>query len=153
MFYTFCKSWKLGLFLPLDLNLSPFACSSRESPVDCSVTKRSRHMSNDGAPMPYQASYPEPRVSPQTATPPSNATEEKRVIVPAGKLTCSHELAVTLHPHTTLCPSQDSFPTAGTHWACAISITKSEMGTVCVYESNPSSPKYYQLLLPSNTDI
>ncbi|XP_044216400.1 fli-1 proto-oncogene, ETS transcription factor-related sequence isoform X3 [Thunnus albacares] len=57
--------------------------TSRESPVDCSVTKRSRHMSNDGAPMPYQASYPEPRVSPQTATPPSNATEEKRVIVPA----------------------------------------------------------------------
>ncbi|XP_076594297.1 fli-1 proto-oncogene, ETS transcription factor-related sequence isoform X4 [Chaetodon auriga] len=57
--------------------------TSRESPVDCSVTKRSRHVSNDGAPMPYQASYPEPRVSPQTATPPSSATEEKRVIVPA----------------------------------------------------------------------
>ncbi|XP_070767655.1 fli-1 proto-oncogene, ETS transcription factor-related sequence isoform X2 [Enoplosus armatus] len=57
--------------------------TSRESPVDCSVTKRSRHMSNDGAPMSYQASYPEPRVSPQTATPPSSATEEKRVIVPA----------------------------------------------------------------------
>ncbi|KAM6935647.1 fli-1 proto-oncogene, ETS transcription factor-related sequence isoform 4-T4 [Lycodopsis pacificus] len=57
--------------------------TSRESPVDCSVTKRSRHMSNDGAPMPYQSSYPEPRVSPQTATPPTSATEEKRVIVPA----------------------------------------------------------------------
>uniref|UniRef100_A0A3Q3LZ34 Fli-1 proto-oncogene, ETS transcription factor-related sequence n=1 Tax=Mastacembelus armatus TaxID=205130 RepID=A0A3Q3LZ34_9TELE len=57
--------------------------TSRESPVDCSVTKRSRHMSNDGAPMQYQASYPEPRVSPQTATPPSSTTEEKRVIVPA----------------------------------------------------------------------
>ncbi|XP_034729664.1 fli-1 proto-oncogene, ETS transcription factor-related sequence isoform X3 [Etheostoma cragini] len=57
--------------------------TSRESPVDCSVTKRSRHMSNDGPSMPYQASYPEPRVSPQTATPPSSATEEKRVIVPA----------------------------------------------------------------------
>uniref|UniRef100_A0A3P8TXE8 Fli-1 proto-oncogene, ETS transcription factor-related sequence n=1 Tax=Amphiprion percula TaxID=161767 RepID=A0A3P8TXE8_AMPPE len=57
--------------------------TSRESPVDCSVTKRSRHMSSDGAPLPYQASYPEPRVSPQTATPPSSATEEKRVIVPA----------------------------------------------------------------------
>ncbi|KAJ4930654.1 hypothetical protein JOQ06_024962, partial [Pogonophryne albipinna] len=58
--------------------------TSRESPVDCSVVnKRSRHMSNDGAPMPYQASYPEPRVSPQTATPPSSTTEEKRVIVPA----------------------------------------------------------------------
>ncbi|XP_013884173.1 Friend leukemia integration 1 transcription factor [Austrofundulus limnaeus] len=57
--------------------------TSRESPVDCSVTKRSRHMSSDGAPMPYQASYPEPRVSPQTATPPSSTTEEKRVIVPA----------------------------------------------------------------------
>ncbi|XP_022074566.1 fli-1 proto-oncogene, ETS transcription factor-related sequence isoform X3 [Acanthochromis polyacanthus] len=57
--------------------------TSRESPVDCSVTKRSRHMSSDGAPLPYQASYPEPRVSPQTATPPSSTTEEKRVIVPA----------------------------------------------------------------------
>ncbi|XP_068591876.1 fli-1 proto-oncogene, ETS transcription factor-related sequence isoform X3 [Cebidichthys violaceus] len=57
--------------------------TSRESPVDCSVTKRSRHMSSDGAPMPYQSSYPEPRVSPQTATPPTSATEEKRVIVPA----------------------------------------------------------------------
>ncbi|XP_036930614.1 fli-1 proto-oncogene, ETS transcription factor-related sequence isoform X3 [Acanthopagrus latus] len=57
--------------------------TSRGSPVDCSVTKRSRHMSNEGAPMPYQTSYPEPRVSPQTATPPSSATEEKRVIVPA----------------------------------------------------------------------
>ncbi|XP_049902971.1 fli-1 proto-oncogene, ETS transcription factor-related sequence isoform X3 [Epinephelus moara] len=57
--------------------------TSRESPVDCSVTKRSRHVSNDSAPMPYQASYPEPRVSPQTATPPSSTTEEKRVIVPA----------------------------------------------------------------------
>uniref|UniRef100_A0A3Q3XFW9 Uncharacterized protein n=1 Tax=Mola mola TaxID=94237 RepID=A0A3Q3XFW9_MOLML len=56
---------------------------TRESPVDCSVTKRSRHMSNDGAPMPYQTSYSEPRVSPQTATPPSSTTEEKRVIVPA----------------------------------------------------------------------
>ncbi|XP_037532665.1 fli-1 proto-oncogene, ETS transcription factor-related sequence [Nematolebias whitei] len=55
--------------------------TSRASPVDCSVTKRSRHMSSDGTPMPYQASYPEPRVSPQT--PPSNTTEEKRVIVPA----------------------------------------------------------------------
>ncbi|XP_035991406.1 fli-1 proto-oncogene, ETS transcription factor-related sequence isoform X3 [Fundulus heteroclitus] len=58
--------------------------TSRGSPVDCSVTKRSRHMSSDGAPLPYQASYPEPRVSPQTATPPSNnPAEEKRVIVPA----------------------------------------------------------------------
>ncbi|MEQ2302153.1 hypothetical protein AMECASPLE_003641 [Ameca splendens] len=58
--------------------------TSRGSPVDCSVTKRSRHMSSDGAPLPYQASYPEPRVSPQTTTPPSNnPTEEKRVIVPA----------------------------------------------------------------------
>ena len=67
-------------------------CPSRESPVDCSVTKRSRHMSNDGAQMPYQASYPEPRVSPQTVTPPSSATEEKRVIVPAGEL--SHSTAI-----------------------------------------------------------
>ncbi|XP_020500152.1 fli-1 proto-oncogene, ETS transcription factor-related sequence isoform X1 [Labrus bergylta] len=58
--------------------------TSRASPVDCSVTKRSRHMSNDAAPMSYQATYPEPRVSPQTNTPPSSTTtEEKRVIVPA----------------------------------------------------------------------
>uniref|UniRef100_A0A673FM79 Fli-1 proto-oncogene, ETS transcription factor b n=1 Tax=Sinocyclocheilus rhinocerous TaxID=307959 RepID=A0A673FM79_9TELE len=58
--------------------------TSRESPVDCSVTKRTRHMSNsDGGPLAYQASYPEPRSSPQTVTPPSSATEEKRVIVPA----------------------------------------------------------------------
>ncbi|XP_030637224.1 fli-1 proto-oncogene, ETS transcription factor-related sequence isoform X2 [Chanos chanos] len=58
--------------------------TSRESPVDCSVTKRARHMSNgDGSQLAYQASYPEPRTSPQTATPPSTATEEKRVIVPA----------------------------------------------------------------------
>uniref|UniRef100_A0A3Q0STV7 Fli-1 proto-oncogene, ETS transcription factor-related sequence n=1 Tax=Amphilophus citrinellus TaxID=61819 RepID=A0A3Q0STV7_AMPCI len=58
--------------------------TSRESPVDCSVTKRARHMSNEGAPMQYQASsYTEPRVSPQATTPPSSTTEEKRVIVPA----------------------------------------------------------------------
>ncbi|KAM7421394.1 hypothetical protein PAMA_015497 [Pampus argenteus] len=65
--------------------------TSRESPVDCSVTKRSRHMSNDGAPMPYQASYPEPRVTPPTATPPSNTTEEKRVIVPADPEVWTHD--------------------------------------------------------------
>ncbi|KAM6967875.1 fli-1 proto-oncogene, ETS transcription factor-related sequence isoform 2-T2 [Aplochiton taeniatus] len=59
--------------------------TSRESPVDCSVTKRTRHMSsNDGGQgLDHQGSYPEPRVSPQTATPPNNAPEEKRVIVPA----------------------------------------------------------------------
>nr|XP_040020439.1 fli-1 proto-oncogene, ETS transcription factor-related sequence isoform X1 [Gasterosteus aculeatus aculeatus] len=63
--------------------------SSRESPVDCSVAKRSRHVSNDGAPMPYQSTYAEPRVSPQAAPPPppppppAGPTEEKRVIVPA----------------------------------------------------------------------
>ncbi|XP_061573369.1 fli-1 proto-oncogene, ETS transcription factor-related sequence isoform X1 [Cololabis saira] len=57
--------------------------TSRESPVDCSVTKRSRHVSDDGAPMLYQTQYPEPRVSPQTTSPLSNPTEEKRVIVPA----------------------------------------------------------------------
>ncbi|XP_028837638.1 fli-1 proto-oncogene, ETS transcription factor-related sequence isoform X2 [Denticeps clupeoides] len=54
--------------------------TSRESPVDCSATKRSRHMSNSE---PYQAPYPEPRNGPQHATPPSSTTEEKRVIVPA----------------------------------------------------------------------
>lgn len=94
--------------------------------MDCSV-KRSRHMSNDGAPMSYQASYPEPRVSPQTATPPSSGTEEKRVIVPAGELTHSHELAVILDqpPHTT-------FPKNRPNWAQAISITELNMGAVCL---------------------
>nr|XP_057909366.1 fli-1 proto-oncogene, ETS transcription factor-related sequence isoform X1 [Doryrhamphus excisus] len=57
--------------------------TNHESPVDCSVTKRSRHMSNDGVPMAYQPSYTEPRVSPQNVTSPSSTTEEKRVIVPA----------------------------------------------------------------------
>ncbi|XP_061530631.1 fli-1 proto-oncogene, ETS transcription factor-related sequence isoform X3 [Phycodurus eques] len=58
--------------------------TNHESPVDCSVTKRSRHMSNDGVPIAYQSSYPEPRVSPPNVTPPSiTTTEEKRVIVPA----------------------------------------------------------------------
>ncbi|KAM9309292.1 fli-1 proto-oncogene, ETS transcription factor-related sequence isoform 2-T2 [Pholidichthys leucotaenia] len=58
--------------------------TSRESPVDCSVTKRSRHVSSDGAPVAYQGSYPEPRISPQPTTPPNGgASEEKRVIVPA----------------------------------------------------------------------
>lgn len=65
----------------------PILLGSRESPVDCSVTKRTRHMSNnDGGQLAYQASYPEPRTSPQTTTPPSSVTEEKRVIVPAGEL-------------------------------------------------------------------
>ncbi|XP_063055550.1 fli-1 proto-oncogene, ETS transcription factor-related sequence isoform X2 [Engraulis encrasicolus] len=76
--------------------------TSRESPVDCSVTKRSRHMSNTEGGQPHQqqqpppqlayqaSSYPEPRTSPHTTTttpttasPPSSGPEEKRVIVPA----------------------------------------------------------------------
>ncbi|XP_061108785.1 fli-1 proto-oncogene, ETS transcription factor-related sequence isoform X2 [Conger conger] len=58
-------------------------CESGESPVDCSVSRRSRHISSsEGEQLAYQASYPEPR-SPQTATPPNSGTEEKRVIVPA----------------------------------------------------------------------
>ncbi|KAM9723953.1 fli-1 proto-oncogene, ETS transcription factor-related sequence isoform 2-T3 [Menidia menidia] len=56
--------------------------TSRESPVDCSVSsKRPRHVSPDGL-LGFQASYPEPRLSPQNPSPPSSA-EEKRVIVPA----------------------------------------------------------------------
>lgn len=55
-------------------------CASRESPVEASGAKRSRHISSsDGGQQPYQPSYPEPRTSPQ------NTTEEKRVIVPAGE--------------------------------------------------------------------
>ncbi|KAF4076189.1 hypothetical protein AMELA_G00227580 [Ameiurus melas] len=52
--------------------------ASRESPVEVSAAKRSRHISStDGGQQPYQPSYPEPRTSPQSTT------EEKRVIVPA----------------------------------------------------------------------
>ncbi|CAL9706264.1 unnamed protein product [Knipowitschia caucasica] len=62
--------------------------SSRESPVDCSVTKRSRHISSDGS-MSYQP------YSPQTSTPSSppggGSTEEKRVIVPADPEVWSQE--------------------------------------------------------------
>ncbi|KAI4889444.1 hypothetical protein NFI96_021263, partial [Prochilodus magdalenae] len=58
--------------------------ASRESPVECSGAKRSRHISSsDGSQLGYQASYPEPQTSPQAPTPPSSTTEEKRVIVPA----------------------------------------------------------------------
>lgn len=125
-------------------NHNAFSCPfSRESPVDCSVTKRSRHMSNDGAPMPYQATYVEPRVSPQTTSPPSSTTEEKRVIVPAGEpaphtdTSCQSPSATRAGPS----PSQDGFSTAGTRSSCAISITESEMGTACVCASHSSSSK------------
>ncbi|XP_018582542.2 fli-1 proto-oncogene, ETS transcription factor-related sequence isoform X1 [Scleropages formosus] len=58
--------------------------SSRESPVDCSVSKRSRHMSNsEASQMAYQSSYPEQRTSPQSNVPPNSNADEKRVIVPA----------------------------------------------------------------------
>ncbi|XP_068179647.1 fli-1 proto-oncogene, ETS transcription factor-related sequence isoform X3 [Antennarius striatus] len=63
--------------------------TSRESPVDCSVAKRARHMSSDEGPLSYQASYAEPRVGTPTATPPS--TEEKRVIVPADPEVWTHD--------------------------------------------------------------
>ncbi|MGH0173723.1 UNVERIFIED_CONTAM: hypothetical protein FKN15_010621 [Acipenser sinensis] len=57
---------------------------SRESPVDCSVTKRNRIVNNAEANhLGYQTSYQEQRNPPQTNTP-SSTTEEKRVIVPAG---------------------------------------------------------------------
>ncbi|XP_058865210.1 retroviral integration site protein Fli-1 homolog isoform X2 [Acipenser ruthenus] len=56
---------------------------SRESPVDCSVTKRNRIVNNAEANhLGYQTSYQEQRNPPQTNTP-SSTTEEKRVIVPA----------------------------------------------------------------------
>uniref|UniRef100_A0A8C3IIF6 Uncharacterized protein n=1 Tax=Chrysemys picta bellii TaxID=8478 RepID=A0A8C3IIF6_CHRPI len=51
---------------------------SRQSPVDCSVSRRSKSGS-DPHPIPYSASYSDQRSSPP-ANPPS---EEKRVIVPA----------------------------------------------------------------------
>ncbi|XP_041091446.1 fli-1 proto-oncogene, ETS transcription factor-related sequence isoform X3 [Polyodon spathula] len=57
--------------------------NSRESPVDCSVTKRSRIINNaEVNHLGYQTSYQEQRNTPQTNTP-SSTTEEKRVIVPA----------------------------------------------------------------------
>ncbi|MBN3278000.1 FLI1 factor, partial [Polyodon spathula] len=56
---------------------------NRESPVDCSVTKRSRIINNaEVNHLGYQTSYQEQRNTPQTNTP-SSTTEEKRVIVPA----------------------------------------------------------------------
>ncbi|XP_015192070.2 fli-1 proto-oncogene, ETS transcription factor-related sequence isoform X2 [Lepisosteus oculatus] len=56
---------------------------SRESPVDCSVTKRTRIAnSTDGNHLIYQNSYPEQRSSPQNTAVSSN-NDEKRVIVPA----------------------------------------------------------------------
>ncbi|MEQ2177189.1 hypothetical protein GOODEAATRI_001209 [Goodea atripinnis] len=94
--------------------------TSRGSPVDCSVTKRSRHMSSDGAPLPYQASYPEPRVSPQTTTPPSNnPTEEKRVIVPAGEASRLPRAGVLRHKMVSQRLANSS--------SCATPVTESEM--------------------------
>uniref|UniRef100_A0A3B4AEX4 Uncharacterized protein n=1 Tax=Periophthalmus magnuspinnatus TaxID=409849 RepID=A0A3B4AEX4_9GOBI len=61
--------------------------TSRESPVDCSVTKRSRHISSDGS-MSYQP-YTNP--NPNTSSPPGGSTEEKRVIVPADPEVWSQE--------------------------------------------------------------
>ncbi|XP_066575257.1 fli-1 proto-oncogene, ETS transcription factor-related sequence isoform X2 [Amia ocellicauda] len=56
---------------------------SRESPVDCSVTKRNRIVNNtEGNHLIYQTSYQEQRTSPQNSTPTGNS-DEKRVIVPA----------------------------------------------------------------------
>lgn len=58
----------------------PVLRCSRESPVDCSVTKRSRHGSAaDSGQVGYQTSYPDPVPAPPITT------EEKRVIVPAGQ--------------------------------------------------------------------
>uniref|UniRef100_A0A8C8VJC3 Uncharacterized protein n=1 Tax=Pelusios castaneus TaxID=367368 RepID=A0A8C8VJC3_9SAUR len=51
---------------------------SRQSPVDCSISRRSKSGS-DPSPIPYSVSYSDPRSSPP-ANPPN---EEKRVIVPA----------------------------------------------------------------------
>ncbi|XP_076869373.1 fli-1 proto-oncogene, ETS transcription factor-related sequence isoform X2 [Brachyhypopomus gauderio] len=63
---------------------------ARQSPVECVGTRRSRHISSgDGAQLSYQSSYPEPR--PQSATPPSVTTEEKRVIVPADPEVWTHD--------------------------------------------------------------
>lgn len=51
--------------------------------------------------MQYQApSYTEPRVSPQAATPPSSAPEEKRVIVPAGESVTHSSVRITTNSGT-----------------------------------------------------
>ncbi|XP_039626478.1 fli-1 proto-oncogene, ETS transcription factor-related sequence isoform X1 [Polypterus senegalus] len=64
---------------------------SRESPVDCSVTKRNRIVNNSEAgQMGYHTTYQEQRGSPPT-NPPSNTTEEKRVIVPADPSVWTHD--------------------------------------------------------------
>ncbi|XP_048859679.1 retroviral integration site protein Fli-1 homolog isoform X2 [Brienomyrus brachyistius] len=58
--------------------------SSRESPVDCSLTKRSRHISgSEAGQLAYQAAFSETRTSPQTTAAHNSTTDEKRVIVPA----------------------------------------------------------------------
>ncbi|KAJ3597557.1 hypothetical protein NHX12_001080 [Muraenolepis orangiensis] len=60
--------------------------SRRESPVDCSVTKRSRHDSAaDSGQVGYQTTYTDPVPAPPIAT------EEKRVIVPADPEVWSHD--------------------------------------------------------------
>ncbi|MED6254575.1 hypothetical protein ATANTOWER_029627 [Ataeniobius toweri] len=77
-------------------------------------------MSSDGAPLPYQASYPEPRVSPQTTTPPSNnPTEEKRVIVPAGEASRLPRAGVLRHKMVSQRLANSS--------SCATPVTESEM--------------------------
>lgn len=70
-------------------NRNIYFFGNRESPVDCSVTKRNRIVNNAEANhLGYQTSYQEQRNPPQTNTP-SSTTEEKRVIVPAGKTSLS----------------------------------------------------------------
>lgn len=71
-----------------------FFCFSCKAPVESGPTRRSRHMSNDGAMMPYQSTYGEPGFSPQTNSPSSTTVEEKRVIVPAGEQTDMHWLNI-----------------------------------------------------------
>lgn len=107
--------------------------SSRESPVDCSVTKRSRHISSDGAPLPFQSSYPEPRLSPQTTTPPSGTTEEKRVIVPAGELSHRSAFASRTGRHETESFPRTSLSVTHTQRTCATSTTDSHVLPQNVY--------------------
>ncbi|KAJ6663816.1 hypothetical protein lerEdw1_009895 [Lerista edwardsae] len=63
-------------------------CSSRQSPVDCSVTRRTK---SGGAIDPSQVSYPGGYNNQRNSPPLNPPSEEKRVIVPADPNVWTHE--------------------------------------------------------------
>uniref|UniRef100_A0A8D2IPQ7 Uncharacterized protein n=1 Tax=Varanus komodoensis TaxID=61221 RepID=A0A8D2IPQ7_VARKO len=63
-------------------------CANRQSPVDCSVTRRSKV---GGVVDPAQVSYPGGYSNPRGSPPANPPSEEKRVIVPADPSVWTHE--------------------------------------------------------------